>query len=638
VGLRNEVLRSIDFTRLDLSPDSAKSIAFQLGQTIALIEGVELYSKREIQERFSGLADLIGRVPGSQKALNDYRDELLEKIAGVYTRQKGNLNLLMYGNALAIKDWNQFARQCRGMIIDVAKERCVCFPMDKFFRFGEGPEVTREQVSLSTGVEVVEKVDGSMVSMYVHDGKISFSCKGNFDTDQSRRASEIAEKLPISQLQTDRYFHVFEVIYPENRFPRGLSIVDYGSREDLVLIAMRDRSTNESLPYSEVVKEAQRVGLSHPRVFSGSLADVFAKVDSDSGSLGHEGYVIRTTDTGKYFKLKYEGYKEVLRIVNEIRSDRFVREYSGLSPDDRQRTLEVPPDDIRKVAEAQLVKLEDIISGLYQYAVEVAARQPGSPKEFAAYVRTTVPADLQRLVFQIARKLPARDLLERAAVEVYDGRREMVQLSRQPEPIGNGKSLLGRSNEHTDHQSSTQELRESMREDQKRQMTKGREMNGQEQEFDPTLVKTLRTFYGLPEFPVSVEEAKQALDEAFGSQPIPPALIDYYLDTEPAETRSVKVFRLAEVRGGEMLPWVEKLLASADIDERIHGGWAMLHINEDRGLHLLRGEFTGAVSSIPRPDTALNSILTILRIECPSPKSLALYDELRAMSRGQGRK
>jgi hypothetical protein len=418
---RLQVLRKIDFSNVELDVDSAKSIAFQLSQAIALIGGSEFYVKAELQAAFPVIADLIGRRSGSPAALNDLRDAYLEKLAGVYVRQKGSLNLLMYGNALAIKEWNQYARQCRGMVIDIARERCVFFPMDKFFRFGEGPELTREQLALDAAVEVVEKVDGSMVSLVAHEGERFFCCKGNFDTEQSERAGQIGSRLPLDRLKTDRFNHVFEVIYPENRFPAGLSIVDYGDREDLVLIAMRDRYTNRLLSYAELVEEARRVGLSHPRVFSGKLAEVFEKVDRDSGALGTEGYVIRTSDAGRYFKLKYEGYKEVLRIVNEIRSDRFVREYYALKPEQRAATLARLPADIRAVAESQLAQLEAIIVELHEFAKSVAAGQEDQ-KAFAQRVRETVPAEHQRLVFQIARGLPARELLERAAVEVYRSR------------------------------------------------------------------------------------------------------------------------------------------------------------------------------------------------------------------------
>lgn len=188
---RSECLAAIDFDSVELTPDTGKLLAFQLAQTIALIDGRELYTKGELKTLFPDCAPLIDRAAGGAPGqLNLLRDELLRRLKGVYVRQKGDLNLFMYGNALAIDDWNQFARQSRGMIIDVKRERCVAFPMDKFFRFGEGPELGRDALPAET--EVVEKADGSMVSLVWHDGQIAFSCKGNFDTEQSRRGNRAA--------------------------------------------------------------------------------------------------------------------------------------------------------------------------------------------------------------------------------------------------------------------------------------------------------------------------------------------------------------------------------------------------------------------------------------------------------------
>lgn len=419
---RLEVLEKIDFSHLDLCRDTLKSIAFQLGQTNSLIEGHELYTKQLIQDYAPELAAFIARCDSPKQAINDARDKLISKVSGVYVRQKGNLNLLMYGNALAIKEWNVYARQCRGMIIDLAKERCVSFPMDKFFRFGEGPEISRESLPPDEAVEIVEKVDGSMVSLVSHDGTYQFCCKGNFDTPQSERAMQIAKRLPIHQLQTDRFFHVFEVIYPENRFPHGLSIVDYKDREDLVLTSMRDRLTNLMLPYAEVVAEAKRVGLSHPKVFEGGLSDVFREVDSTAPSLHEEGYIIRLHRDGKLFKLKYSGYKEVLRMVNEMRTNRFLREHLALNREEREKSLQLLPADILAVALEQLKQLKILCTRLLEYAAAVVSVGPADKKGFADFVSKTVTKDFQSIVFQYhsrsAEEVDTR-MLEKTALKIY---------------------------------------------------------------------------------------------------------------------------------------------------------------------------------------------------------------------------
>jgi hypothetical protein len=423
---RAEVLSRIAFTHLELSPDALKTIAFQLVQTTALIDGHELFTKRDLVEYHPAAADLIARRPSSLRPLDELRDSLLDQVDGVYVRQKGPLNLFMYGNALAIREWNQYARQSRGVVIDMERERCLAFPMEKFFRFGEGPEMNRASLAADTAVEIVEKVDGSMVSLLDHDGSLRFCCKGNFDTPQSQRAERIARGTAVRALRTDRYFHVFEVIYPENRFPLGLGIVDYGDREDLVLTSMRDRLTNRCLSYAEVIAEAQRVGVSHPRVFGGSLADVFNQVDAAGRQLHEEGFIIRRTD-GKLFKLKYEGYKEVLRMVNEMRTERFVREHLALAPEDREKSLQVLPHDIRIVAERQLDRIRELVDRVVAYCADVEAVAPREARELAEFVLSRVPAFVQKLVFQFIKKGlgDAGPAAEKAALEIHEGRESL---------------------------------------------------------------------------------------------------------------------------------------------------------------------------------------------------------------------
>lgn len=429
VARRIETLAKIDFRKVELTPDAVKSIAFQLGQTNALIENVELYTKTEIADYCEELQPLLSRQSAPLDILNVQRDVLLHKLSGVYVRQKGDLNLLMYGNALAIDDWNQYARQCRGMVIDVVRERCVFFPMDKFFRFGEGPELSRNDVSLSNPVEIVEKADGSMVSLVDFNGHLEFVCKGNFDTEQSRRADLIAGRLPVAKLDTSRYNHVFEVIYPENRFPQGLSIVDYGDREDLVLTAMRDRLTNELLPYAEVVNEARRVGLSHPEVFAGSLGDAFSTIDSSDHVLGTEGFVIRDVASGRYFKLKFPAYKDVLMYCNSMRSNRFVRDFVRMNSEERQRTMQLLPGDIRKAAQSQLEEHADIVRRLSMYSAAVRAlADSANSAAMARVINERVPEELRKLVFAEHRGIDATLLVERAAMEIYEGRREFSEL------------------------------------------------------------------------------------------------------------------------------------------------------------------------------------------------------------------
>ncbi len=259
---RRQVLSQINFRNLNLSPDALKSIAFQLGQTNALIEGKEVYTKGELAELFSNLALFLNRnTTPNLDTLNEQRDRLLELTELVYSRNQGDLTLFCFMSGPAIEHWNGFSSQSRGLIIDAKRERVIYYPYDKFFRINETPENNEDKLPRGDHVEIVEKVDGSMVSCYKYRGDTRFACKGNFDTQQSRIAEKLFRRYNTSNMDFQHFYYVFELVHPENKFPKGCNIVDYGNRQELVLVGLRDRLTNKMLLMQELLKKPESMAL-----------------------------------------------------------------------------------------------------------------------------------------------------------------------------------------------------------------------------------------------------------------------------------------------------------------------------------------------------------------------------------------
>ena len=411
------VLKTIVFAEMALPPDAAKSIAFQLGQTLALIDDIQTYTKSAIAEVFEPLRPLLYRQPFEQGLLDEFRDQLIEKTRGIYVRQQDDLNLLCYENGPAVREWNAYARQCRGMVLDARSERVVYYPADKFFRVDEIPENAPELLPRDVPVEIVEKVDGSMISCFRYDGETQFHCKGNFNVEQSQKAKQIARRYPIDQLDFDRYWYVFEVIYPKNRFPHGLCVTDYGDREELVLTVLRDRRTNDTVPYSTVVHEARRLGIPHPAVFSGSLDEALRLTNDAQASLEQEGYVARYAD-GWYVKIKYPAYDTVLKLVNDLRSCRFVKRYVMAKDAGRHQMLAILPPAFREVATAHLDEHRAVCRQIQVYLDRVIADHRS---EFPKYVLDHVPKEYQQVLFAYWRGKPHHTDLEKLGLKLHLG-------------------------------------------------------------------------------------------------------------------------------------------------------------------------------------------------------------------------
>jgi RNA ligase len=138
--------------------------------------------------------------------------------------------------------WNEVTLQCRGLILD-ANGRVVARPFRKFFNLEEVQDLP------AGPFEVYEKLDGSLGILYWLGDEAYLATRGSFASEQSRRANGILQARYRHVLpRLDRgHTYLFEIIYPENRI-----VVNYGGREDLVLLAVVDTATGAELPLPEV--------------------------------------------------------------------------------------------------------------------------------------------------------------------------------------------------------------------------------------------------------------------------------------------------------------------------------------------------------------------------------------------------
>jgi len=123
-----------------------KSVVFQLVQTMAQFEYVEVYSKQtavqfEVKsKRFVYREWLEDDITIEQAILeldllNEYRDRIIAQCIGVlvekFNKQLSNFQLA--NESSSSNSANGFIRQSNGHIVDMAHERCILFPIDIAF-------------------------------------------------------------------------------------------------------------------------------------------------------------------------------------------------------------------------------------------------------------------------------------------------------------------------------------------------------------------------------------------------------------------------------------------------------------------------------------------------------------------------
>lgn len=220
--------------------------------------------------------------------------------------------------------WNEITLLTRGLILD-KDMNIVARPFDKFFNLEQHKP---EEIPVLP-FRVFEKMDGSLGILYWLDDKPYIASRGSFDSDQARHANKLLYDKYTHTFDkiTKGVTYLFEIIYPSNRI-----VVDYGDKDDLVLLAMIDNATGKDVELHdigfELVKEYDGVN---------DWSQLRAVQESNK-----EGFIVRFSN-GFRIKMKFEEYCRLHSIVTNI-SNIVVWEYlrDGKSFDE---LLERTPDE-----------------------------------------------------------------------------------------------------------------------------------------------------------------------------------------------------------------------------------------------------------------------------------------------------
>ncbi len=302
--------------------------------------------------------------------------------------------------------WNPVTLACRGLIHDRLGQ-VVARPFRKFFNYGDA---TGGEFSLTAPVRVTDKLDGSLGILYRRDVGYHIATRGSFDGEQAQHGSRVWFDRYSDTPVPVGWTLLFEIVYPENRI-----VLDYGNRDDLILLGAVEIATGRS-----VGPNAQLLATwSGPRatVFDhATLADALAAPQRPNA----EGMVVHFLDTDERLKIKQADYVALHKIV------------TGLN----ERTVWQHLLDGKPVEEL-LTNLPDEFHG---WVREVAARLLATVERNAAEVEcaySTILADLppdhtRKDFALLAKALPiAGHLFARADGKDY---RRRLWLEVQPAP------------------------------------------------------------------------------------------------------------------------------------------------------------------------------------------------------------
>lgn len=203
--------------------------------------------------------------------------------------------------------WDETTLNARGTVYEIETGKVVARAFPKFFNFGELSPEKQTEVLNSKNFEVYEKMDGSLGIVYYYDGEWRVNTRGSFTSDQAIKGKEILdEKYDMSGIPEELTILV-EIIYPENRI-----IVDYGDKEELVVLGCYDYDGFGMRGNLTAAFAGMRVAPSYKFSSISELQTHLETLDHNE-----EGYVVRFGN-GERVKFKSAEYLAIARIMSNM--------------------------------------------------------------------------------------------------------------------------------------------------------------------------------------------------------------------------------------------------------------------------------------------------------------------------------
>lgn len=233
--------------------------------------------------------------------LNELPDLTARRI--ITARRHPTLPLTIHNYTVAaqmtpLAEWTEAMKDCRGLILDDDGE-IIGRPFRKFWNASQ-----YQDVGLPSGeFNVWEKMDGSMGILCGYRGELVCATRGSFESDQAKWFRgwiwrKHADLVPSGET------YLFELIFPGNRI-----VVDYGKREEAVLLSVMSPDGVDLWGMFDATTRFTKA-----RRFDG-ISD-FSTINSDLRFAGEEGFVLQWPN-GFRAKCKLDEYCRIHRLITQ---------------------------------------------------------------------------------------------------------------------------------------------------------------------------------------------------------------------------------------------------------------------------------------------------------------------------------
>lgn len=334
------------------------------------------------------------------------------------TRQvDGSLEQYTYSQSCVYdRAWNSINEMARGLILDTAAKQVAATPFPKFFNHGERPDIP------ALPFEVFEKLDGSLIIIFWHEGRWRTATKGSFNSDQAKAAERLWHGRGIPGIT-----YLCEYVGPQNKI-----VIPY-DKEELVLLGAYEQD-GEEYDYLDLCMFADLTGM---RLAARYSYPNFAALLATAATLPatQEGFVIRFSN-GYRLKVKGDEYCRIHRLVSRV-TPLAIWEAMVAGDDLEAVRRELPEEfwpDFDTITHNLRTRTADLMSTASE---EAHTRQHMTDKEVGLALHT-IPEGVRSLVFPLrkqgaarARQLVLRQV--RPTGNVLDGYRPSGAMNRMAE-------------------------------------------------------------------------------------------------------------------------------------------------------------------------------------------------------------
>lgn len=291
------------------------------------------------------------------------------------------------------KAWDEYTCIARG-IVTLEDGTVISKPFPKFFNLGD-PDTG--DIPWDEPIEVMEKIDGSLIIVSFHKGDMIVNSKGSFTSEHADFARKwIAENMAewaesckhYSKSDLSAWTYCFEAVFPEKD---NCKVIRYGDRADLTLLAIFETYDGRDFSYDELIKmkEVMNNVAVTPRYDFDDINAIIAKCRARSIAEG-EGLVIRFAKSGKRIKVKSEEYLRLNRLMSHTSRKHILESLE--KGDDVESIYAQLPDELFQEVKSVITDITAEFNLIYinaEIATNMLKETMPTRKEQAIYINTT---------------------------------------------------------------------------------------------------------------------------------------------------------------------------------------------------------------------------------------------------------